>query len=210
MNKYCQFNYFLLASFALQLLCFTLERWSIMWMRVMDMWRSKCGGQEPICPRLGPSPYALARPSPSLQKVSSQSYSQVLLVLDWKLLNSPIRSSACVYSTRLTIVVFSDLSSHSLSSLQLVLTTWASVVTWILPRASACKHSGSQFWMTWVSQSWRGLRGLSLSYVCQWTASWENLGRLRSSSMTLCLTVSDVDLLLPRIYYYIISHLQYL
>lgn len=97
-----------------------------------------------------------------------------------------------------------------MSFLQLALTTWASVVTWTLPRASACKHSGSPFWTTWVSQSWRGLRALSFSYVCQWTASWENLGRQQSSSMTLCLTVSDVDLLLTRIFYCIISHLQFL
>lgn len=141
-----------------------------MWMRVMDMWRLKCGGQEPICPRLAPSPSALARQSLSLQKVSSQSYSQVLLVLDWKLLNLPIRSSArilYVYSTHFTIVIFSVLSSRSLSFLQLALTTWASVVTLTLPRASACRRSGSPFWMTWVSQSWRGLRALSLSYVCQ-------------------------------------------
>lgn len=78
-------------------------------MRVMDLWRSKCGGQEPICPRLAPSLYALARLSPSLQKVSSQSFSQVLLVLDWTLLDLPIRSPACilyVYSTSLIIVIY--------------------------------------------------------------------------------------------------------
>lgn len=57
-----------------------------MWMRVMDMWRLKCGGQEPICPRLAPSPSAPARLSLSLRKVSSQSYSPVI---DTKLFNLP-------------------------------------------------------------------------------------------------------------------------
>lgn len=72
---------------------------------------------------------------------------------------------------------------------QLVSTMWASVVTWTLPLVSACRPSGSPSWMTWGSQSWRGLRHLSLSFVCRWTAFWENLQRLQSSSMTQCLTV---------------------
>ena len=82
--------------------------------------------------------------------------------------------------------------THSPSFLQPVLTTWASVVTWTSLRASACRRSGSPFWMTLDSRSWRGLRALSSSYVCQWTAFWENLGRLQSSSTTLCLTVSGL------------------
>lgn len=92
MNKYRSFSCFLFACFALQRQCFTLERSSIAWMRVMAMWRSKCGGRGQICPRRAPSLSALARPSPSLQKVSCRPYGQVLLVLDWKSLSLAVRS----------------------------------------------------------------------------------------------------------------------
>ena len=145
----------------------------------MDIWRSKCGGLEPICPRLAPSLSALAKPSPSLQKVSSRVARSAVASAWFQRINHPL---AAQYST----------SSCPLSLLQLASTTWASVVTWTSPRASACRHSGSPFWMTWDSRSWRGLRALSLSCACQWTASWGNRGRLKFSLTTLCLTVSDV------------------
>lgn len=42
-------------------------------MRALDMWRSKCGGQEVTCLKRAQSQSALAKPSPPLQKVSGLS-----------------------------------------------------------------------------------------------------------------------------------------
>lgn len=72
--------YFVFAIFVLQLQCFTLEMLSTMWMRAMDMWRSKCGEREPICQRLAQSLYALVSLSLSLQKVSSLLHTTVFLL----------------------------------------------------------------------------------------------------------------------------------
>lgn len=150
-----------------------------MWMRVMDMWRSKCGGRGRICPNLAQWLYALVSLSLSLQKVSSL---LCVFLLSPYILNLYI------------IVVASDPSSPSLSLffLQPGLITWALVATWTLLQVSACRRSGLPFWMTWDILNWRGQRPLALSYVCQYMVSWENLPKLQSLSMTLSLTVSDL------------------
>lgn len=130
--------------FFVQRQSFILERWSTAWMRATDTWRSKCGGQEPICPKAAPLLSALAKLNLSLPKVSFHQHS---------------RTPGRTFLDFLNAVFY--------SFFQLVSTMWASVVTWTLPLVSACRPSGSPSWMTWGSQSWRGLRHLSLSFVCR-------------------------------------------